>query len=42
VSGEFRSVLSVAPVVGAAIAVFVHKALLEGKRPEPPITGRLD
>ncbi len=30
----------VAPIVGAAIAGFVHKALLEGKQPEPPITGR--
>ncbi len=32
----------VAPIVGAAIAGFVHKALLEGKRLEPPITGRKD
>jgi aquaporin Z len=30
----------VAPIVGAAIAGFVHKGLLEGKRVEPPITGR--
>jgi len=32
----------VAPIVGAAIAGLVHKALLEGKRLEPPITGRKD
>ena len=32
----------VAPIVGAAIAGFVHKALLEGKTLEPPITGRKD
>ena len=32
----------VAPIVGAAIAGFVHKALLEGKTAEPPITGRQD
>ena len=32
----------VAPIVGAAIAGFVHKGLLEGKRVEPPITGRKD
>ena len=32
----------VAPIVGAAIAGFVHKTLLEGKQPEPPITGRKD
>jgi aquaporin Z len=30
----------VAPIVGAAIAGFVHKGLLEGRRVEPPITGR--
>jgi len=30
----------VAPIVGAAIAGFVHKAFLEGKQPEPPISGR--
>ena len=29
----------VAPIVGAALAGFVHKAVLEGP-PEPPITGR--
>ena len=32
----------VAPVVGAAIAGFGYKALLEGKRLEPPISGRKD
>lgn len=32
----------VAPVVGAAIAGFGYKALLEGKRLEPPISGRTD
>ena len=32
----------VAPIVGAVIAGLVHKALLEGKRLEPPITGRKD
>jgi aquaporin Z len=32
----------VAPIVGPAIAGFVHKGLLEGKRVEPPITGRKD
>ncbi len=30
----------VAPIVGAAIAGFVYKALLEGERLEPPMTGR--
>ena len=30
----------VAPIVGAAIAGFSYKALLEGKRVEPPISGR--
>jgi aquaporin Z len=29
-----------APLVGAAIAGFVHKALLESPIPEPPVTGR--
>jgi aquaporin Z len=28
------------PIVGAAIAGFVYKAVLEGEREEPPITGR--
>jgi len=32
----------VAPIVGAVIAGFVHKALLEGKQLEPPISGRKD
>ena len=32
----------VAPIVGAAIAGFVHKGLLEGKTLEPPVTGRQD
>jgi aquaporin Z len=30
----------VAPIVGAALAGFVYKALLEGERLEPPVTGR--
>ena len=30
----------IAPIVGAVIAGVVHKALLEGKIPEPAITGR--
>ena len=29
-----------APVIGAAIAGFVHKAVLEGSVEEPPVTGR--
>jgi len=29
-----------APIVGAAIAGFTHKALLEGRAVEPPVTGR--
>ena len=29
-----------APVIGAAIAGFAHKALLEGSVEEPPVTGR--
>jgi aquaporin Z len=29
-----------APLVGAAIAGFVHKALLESPIPQPPVTGR--
>jgi aquaporin Z len=29
-----------APLVGAAIAGFLHKALLESPIPEPPVTGR--
>jgi aquaporin Z len=29
----------IAPVVGAAIAGFVYKAVLEGERVEPPVTG---
>ena len=32
----------IAPIVGAAIAGFVYKALLEGERVEPPISGRKD
>ena len=31
----------VAPIVGAVIAGFVYKAVLEGERAEPPITGRV-
>jgi len=30
----------IAPVIGAAIAGFVYKAVLEGDRVEPPVTGR--
>jgi aquaporin Z len=30
----------IAPVIGAAIAGFTYKTVLEGKRIEPPITGR--
>ena len=30
----------VAPIVGAALAGFVYKGLLEGERVEPPISGR--
>jgi aquaporin Z len=30
----------VAPLIGAALAGFVHRAILEGKREEPPVTGR--
>ena len=30
----------IAPIVGAAAAGFTYKALLEGKREEPPVTGR--
>ena len=29
-----------APIVGAAIAGFLHKSLLENPAPEPPVTGR--
>ena len=29
-----------APIVGAAIAGFLHKSLLESPAPEPPVTGR--
>ena len=32
----------IAPIVGAAIAGFVYKAVLEGEREEPPITGRIE
>lgn len=31
----------VAPIVGAAIAGFVYKAVLEGEKAEPPVTGRV-
>ncbi|MGZ8993313.1 MAG: aquaporin Z [Burkholderiaceae bacterium] len=31
----------IAPVIGAAIAGFVYKAVLEGERAEPPVTGRV-
>lgn len=30
-----------APLAGAAIAGFVYKAILEGERHEPPVTGRI-
>lgn len=30
----------IAPIIGAVAAGFIYKALLEGKRDEPPITGR--
>ena len=30
----------IAPIIGAAAAGFTYKALLEGKREEPPVTGR--
>ncbi|MGZ9059335.1 MAG: aquaporin Z [Burkholderiaceae bacterium] len=30
----------IAPVIGAAIAGFVYKSVLEGERVEPPVTGR--
>ncbi len=30
----------VAPLIGAAIAGFVYKAILEPERPEPPVVGR--
>lgn len=32
----------VAPIVGAAIAGFVYRGLLEGEKAEPPVTGRVD
>ena len=31
-----------APIVGAAIAGFTYKALLEGERVEPPVSGRVE
>jgi aquaporin Z len=31
----------VAPLVGAAIAGFVYRAVLEGEKAEPPVTGRV-
>jgi aquaporin Z len=30
-----------APMLGAAVAGFLYRALLEGPRPEPPVTGRV-
>ena len=30
----------IAPIIGAAIAGFVYKGLLEGEPPQPPVTGR--
>jgi aquaporin Z len=32
----------VAPIVGAAIAGFTYKALLEGEHMEPPVSGRVE
>jgi len=32
----------IAPIVGAAVAGFAYKALLEGERVEPPVTGRVE
>jgi aquaporin Z len=32
----------IAPMIGAAIAGFTYKTFLEGKRIEPPVTGRVD
>ena len=32
----------IAPIVGAALAGFTYKAFLEGDRPEPPVTGRIE
>ena len=32
----------IAPILGAAIAGFTYKTLLEGERAEPPITGRVE
>ena len=31
----------IAPIIGAVAAGFTYKALLEGKREEPPVTGRV-
>jgi aquaporin Z len=31
----------VAPVVGAAIAGFTYRAVLEGEAEQPPVTGRV-
>jgi aquaporin Z len=30
----------IAPIIGAAAAGFLYRALLEGPLPEPPVTGR--
>jgi aquaporin Z len=32
----------IAPIIGAAAAGFTYKALLEGKRDDPPVTGRAE
>ena len=32
----------VAPIIGAAIAGFTYKALLEGERADPPVSGRIE
>ena len=32
----------IAPIVGAAIAGFFYKAVLEGEKEEPPVTGRVE
>ena len=32
----------IAPIIGAAVAGFAYKALLEGERVDPPVTGRVE
>jgi aquaporin Z len=31
-----------APIIGAAVAGFFYKAVLEGERADPPVTGRTE